>query len=90
MTLSCSADFYGTWCVGCAKVYPEICRVAADPVLRQKCHFVKVNETFASLTKHSFSRPVTQQQYSFVCGQTWDQPCFLSGVRGQLKGPNES
>ncbi|KAL0024296.1 hypothetical protein WJX79_005064 [Trebouxia sp. C0005] len=35
-------DFYGTWCVGCAKVYPEICRVAADPVLRQKCHFVKV------------------------------------------------
>lgn len=43
MTMSCSADFYGTWCVGCAKVYPEICHVAADPVLRQKCHFVKVN-----------------------------------------------
>lgn len=35
-------DFYGTWCVGCAKVYPEVCRVAADPVLRQKCHFVKI------------------------------------------------
>ena len=37
-----SADFYGTWCVGCAKVYPEVCRVASDQALRQKCHFVKV------------------------------------------------
>lgn len=39
---SVHADFYGTWCVGCAKVYPDVCRVAADPVLRQRCHFVKV------------------------------------------------
>ncbi len=51
MTMSCSADFYGTWCVGCAKVYPEVCRVAADPVLRQKCHFVKVNISFGKLDK---------------------------------------
>ena len=36
------ADFYGTWCVGCAKVYPEVCRVAADATLRKRCHFVKV------------------------------------------------
>ena len=36
------ADFYGTWCVGCAKVYPDVCRVASDPMLRQRCHFVKV------------------------------------------------
>lgn len=35
-------DFYGTWCVGCSKVYPEVCRVAADPMLRRRCHFVKV------------------------------------------------
>ncbi len=80
MTMSCSADFYGTWCVGCAKVYPEVCRVAADPVLRQKCHFVKVNKSFVSLTKHSFLRPVTQQQYSYVSWQTRDQQCSLVQV----------
>jgi len=78
--VSCSADFYGTWCVGCAKVYPEICRVAADPELRQKCHFVKVNEFLASLTRHSFLRPFTQQQYGFVNWQMRNQQCSLFQV----------
>ena len=47
LTAFMPADFYGTWCVGCSKVYPEVCRVAADASLRQKCHFVKVCQSCA-------------------------------------------
>lgn len=85
--MSCFADFYGTWCVGCAKVYPEVCRVAADPVLRQKCHFVKVNEVFASLTLAAIHTTAI-----WLCQLADAESAMLpfSDLRGQFEGPHES
>ncbi|GIL62185.1 hypothetical protein Vafri_16451 [Volvox africanus] len=36
-----AVDFFATWCHGCEKSYPEICRVVRDPELRKKFKFVK-------------------------------------------------
>ncbi|KXZ42547.1 hypothetical protein GPECTOR_136g630 [Gonium pectorale] len=37
-----AVDFFATWCHGCEKSYPEICRIIRDPELRKKFKFVKV------------------------------------------------
>ncbi|GFR48351.1 hypothetical protein Agub_g10238 [Astrephomene gubernaculifera] len=37
-----AVDFFATWCHGCEKSYPEICRVIRDPELRKQVKFVKV------------------------------------------------
>eukprot|EP00198_Chlamydomonas_reinhardtii_P005516 XP_001694852.1 predicted protein [Chlamydomonas reinhardtii] len=37
-----AVDFFATWCHGCEKSYPEICRVVKDAELQKKYKFVKV------------------------------------------------
>ncbi|KAG2427700.1 hypothetical protein HYH02_014532 [Chlamydomonas schloesseri] len=37
-----AVDFFATWCHGCEKSYPEICRTIKDPELQKKFKFVKV------------------------------------------------
>lgn len=36
------ADFFATWCNGCQRSYPELCRFARDKELASQVKFVKV------------------------------------------------
>jgi hypothetical protein len=36
------ADFFATWCNGCQRSYPELCKVAMDPDMQKEVKFVKV------------------------------------------------
>jgi hypothetical protein len=38
----CPADFFATWCNGCQRSYPELCKFARDPELSSQVKFVKV------------------------------------------------
>lgn len=78
LTANVLADFYGTWCVGCAKVYPEVCRVAADPTLRQKCHFVKVPSTCNAESEQCFAAPAAHRsaQSNADFGQSASDCCY--------------
>lgn len=40
----CPADFFATWCNGCQRSYPEICKVAMDPDIHKEVKFVKVRK----------------------------------------------
>ena len=45
-------DFYATWCAGCAKVYPVLLELAADPDLAGRVSFVKVcNDRLGALSR---------------------------------------
>ncbi len=37
------AEWYASWCAGCKKSYPDVCRVASDPLFRKAFKFVKVS-----------------------------------------------
>jgi thiol-disulfide isomerase/thioredoxin len=39
---SCCADFFATWCNGCRRSYPELCKLAMDPDIQKNFKFVKV------------------------------------------------
>ena len=41
-TCASAADFFATWCNGCQRSYPELCKYARDPDLSSKVKFVKV------------------------------------------------
>lgn len=46
------ADFFATWCNGCQRSYPELCKLAMDPELNKQIKFVKVcKHTTPSSTK---------------------------------------
>lgn len=36
------ADFFATWCNGCQRSYPELCKIAMDPDMQKEVKFVKV------------------------------------------------
>lgn len=36
-------DFFATWCHGCKRSYPELCKFARDPELAKQVKFVKVS-----------------------------------------------
>ena len=45
-------DFYATWCAGCAKVYPALLALAADPDLAGRVMYVKVcNDRLGALSR---------------------------------------
>ena len=45
----CPAEFFATWCHGCQKSYPEICRIMrSNPDFLKKFKLVKVCESGAS------------------------------------------
>jgi molybdenum cofactor sulfurtransferase len=45
-------DFFATWCTGCAKVYPALLQLAADPELQGRIAFVKVcNDRMGKLSR---------------------------------------
>ena len=35
-------DFFATWCNGCQRSYPELCKIAMDPDMQKEVKFVKV------------------------------------------------
>lgn len=35
-------DFFATWCNGCQRSYPELCKIAMDPDMQKQVKFVKV------------------------------------------------
>jgi thioredoxin-like negative regulator of GroEL len=35
-------DFYATWCHGCQKAYPELCKLAREPAINKQFKFAKV------------------------------------------------
>lgn len=36
-------EWYASWCAGCKKSYPDVCRLALDPQFRKAFKFVKVS-----------------------------------------------
>jgi thiol-disulfide isomerase/thioredoxin len=40
--LCAHADFFATWCNGCQRSYPELCKIAMDPDMQKQVKFVKV------------------------------------------------
>lgn len=37
------ADYFATWCNGCQRSYPELCKLAMDPDLNKHVKFIKVH-----------------------------------------------
>jgi thiol-disulfide isomerase/thioredoxin len=49
------ADFFATWCNGCQRSYPELCKIAMDPDMQKEVKFVKVRRE--GLTLQGADRP---------------------------------
>lgn len=54
------ADFFATWCSGCQRSYPELCKIAMDPDMQKEVKFVKVRQLHSRpcpLTDISWATP---------------------------------
>jgi thiol-disulfide isomerase/thioredoxin len=49
----CCADFFATWCNGCQRSYPELCKLAMDPEINKKFKFVKVRRPAVHAAKQA-------------------------------------
>jgi thiol-disulfide isomerase/thioredoxin len=49
-----TADFFATWCHGCEKAYPELCKLAQDKDIQKQFKFVKVTHSWPRLP-HPFA-----------------------------------
>jgi thiol-disulfide isomerase/thioredoxin len=58
------ADYFATWCNGCQRSYPELCKLAMDPDLHKPIKFVKVGAYSCSCIFEAAAEVLSQQHAS--------------------------